>query len=66
VEGRHTKYQVEELVENCGAQDVINNLRVHRPGQEYEAEGMTSSKSQTARTAGRTASRDGDNKGRGN
>jgi len=36
VESRLIKYQVEELVENCGVQDVINNLRIRRAGQEAE------------------------------
>jgi hypothetical protein len=55
VESRLIKYQVEELVENCGVQDVTNNLRIRREGQQG-SEAMTASGSQTGRASGRSES----------
>jgi len=65
VESRPIKYQVEELIENCGVEDVVNNLRIRRAGQESDmdqSDASTSSRSQTSRTMGGSQSTAGDNK----
>jgi hypothetical protein len=65
VESRPIKYQVEELIENCGVEDVVNNLRIRRAGQGSdmdESDISTSSRSQTSRGTVGSQSTSGDNK----
>jgi osmotically-inducible protein OsmY len=52
VESRLVKYQVEELIESCGVDDVVNNLRIQRPGQTGQQ-----SSGDTDVTGGRTGAR---------